>query len=295
MHNPPNETAELVRHEVAYQGYFKVGRYFFRHSLHRGGLSSVISREVFERGQAGAVLPYDPARDEVVLIRQFRAGSYVAGHHPFTWEVVAGISEANETAEARIRREAIEEANLQIAEAMLIANIMLTPGACSESCQVFLGRIEAANDLAGLRAGAGSEHDVGDQHRLRDLQVGLLDRFAPDHRLGRLVRLDDARHHLPGERMVAGDVGAGAELSNQHDLVTSRIGGQHGAGLPALDHLATDHAAHPAPVQAMAEEVASDFEVTLVAQLLAHQFGRLVGRVRHRGLSAASRGRASSS
>jgi len=97
MPNPPNETVELVRHEVAFQGYFKVGRYFFRHSLHRGGQSGVISREVFERGQAGAVLPYDPVRDEVVLIRQFRAGSYVAGHHPFTWEAVAGIFEADET------------------------------------------------------------------------------------------------------------------------------------------------------------------------------------------------------
>ncbi len=154
MPNPPNETAELVRHEVAYQGYFKVGRYFFRHSLHRGGLSSVISREVFERGQAGAVLPYDPARDEVVLIRQFRAGSYVAGHHPFTWEVVAGIIEANETAEAMIRREAVEEAGLQIAAVTPITTIMLTPGACSESCQVFLGRIDAtkAGGIFGLQS-----------------------------------------------------------------------------------------------------------------------------------------------
>jgi ADP-ribose pyrophosphatase len=154
MPNPPNETAELVRHEVAYQGYFKVGRYFFRHSLHRGGLSSEISREVFERGQAGAVLLYDPVRDEVVLIRQFRAGSYVAGHHPFTWEAVAGTIEANETAEAMIRREAVEEAGLQIAEVMPIASIMLTPGACSESCHVFLGRIDAtrAGGIFGLES-----------------------------------------------------------------------------------------------------------------------------------------------
>src|SRR5262249_48514794 len=121
MPNPPNETAELVRHEVAFQGYFKVGRYFFRHSLHRGGQSGVITREVFERGHAAAVLPYDPARDEVVLIRQFRAGCYVAGRHPFTWEVVAGIIEANETPEAVIRREAVEEAALQIAEVIPIA------------------------------------------------------------------------------------------------------------------------------------------------------------------------------
>jgi ADP-ribose pyrophosphatase len=154
MPNPPNETAELVRHEVAYQGYFKVGRYFFRHSLHRGGQSAVISREVFERGQAGAVLPYDPARDEVVLIRQFRAGSYVAGHHPFTWEAVAGIIEANETAEAMIRREAVEEAGLQVADVIPVATIMLTPGACSEACQVFLGRIDAkkAGGVFGLQS-----------------------------------------------------------------------------------------------------------------------------------------------
>ena len=145
MAKPQNETAELVRHEVAFQGYFKVGRYFSRHSLHRGGQSGVISREVFERGQAGAVLPYDPLRDEVVLIRQFRAGSYVAGHHPFMWEAVAGIIENNETAETMIRREAVEEANLKLGEVMPIANVMLTPGACSESCQIFLGRIDSTN------------------------------------------------------------------------------------------------------------------------------------------------------
>jgi ADP-ribose pyrophosphatase len=145
MPDPSNETAELVRHEVAFQGYFKVGRYFFRHSLRRGGQSSVISREVFERGQAGAVLPYDPVRDEVVLIRQFRAGSYVAGHHPFTWEAVAGIIEANETAEKMIRREAVEEAGLRIGDVIPIANVMLTPGACSEACQLFLGRVDTSN------------------------------------------------------------------------------------------------------------------------------------------------------
>jgi len=43
-----------------------------------------------------------------------------------------------------IRREAVEEAGLQIAEVMPIATIMLTPGACSESCQIFLGRIDAS-------------------------------------------------------------------------------------------------------------------------------------------------------
>lgn len=138
------ERAELVRKETAFQGYFKVVRYFFRHSLHKGGTSKEISREVFERGQAGAVLMYDPQRDEVVLIRQFRAGAYVAGHHPFTWELVAGIIEDGETAEDMIRREALEEAGLKLGELELVQNIMLTPGACSESCHVFVGRVDSS-------------------------------------------------------------------------------------------------------------------------------------------------------
>jgi ADP-ribose pyrophosphatase len=143
--NPPNETVELVRQEVAFQGYFRVGRYFFRHGLHQGGMSGVISREVFERGQAGAVLIYDPKRDEVVLIRQFRAGAYVAGHHPFTWETVAGIIEDGETADTMIRREAVEEAGLAITDVWPMHDIMLTPGACSEACRLFLGRADTAN------------------------------------------------------------------------------------------------------------------------------------------------------
>lgn len=152
-----DEKAELVRHEVAFQGYFRVGRYFFRHSLHKGGMSGIISREVFERGQAGAVLMYDPQRDEVVLIRQFRAGAYVAGHHPWTWEAVAGIIEDKETAEQMIRREAVEEAGLELGELLPIQSVMLTPGACSESCQVFLGRVDASK--AGGVFGLADEHE----------------------------------------------------------------------------------------------------------------------------------------
>lgn len=139
------ETVELVRHEVAFQGYFKVGRYSFRHTLYKGGMSGVITREVLERGQAGAMLPYDPKRDEVALIRQFRAGAYVAGHHPWLWEAIAGMIEKDETAEAMIRRETGEEAGLAVGELLPIQTVMLTPGACSEACQIFLGRVDTSN------------------------------------------------------------------------------------------------------------------------------------------------------
>ena len=151
------ETAEIVRQEVAFQGYFKVVRYFFRHTLHKGGMSGEVSREVFERGQAGGVLMYDPGRDEVVLIRQFRAGAYAAGRHPWTWEVVAGIIEEKETAEIMIRRETVEEAGIKVGELIPIQNVMLTPGACSEACQIFLGRIDSSE--AGGVFGLAEEHE----------------------------------------------------------------------------------------------------------------------------------------
>jgi ADP-ribose pyrophosphatase len=175
------EKAELVAHEVAFQGYFKVGRYVFRHTLHKGGMSSPVSREVFERGQAGAVLLYDPGRDEVVMIRQFRAGAYVAGHHPWVWEVVAGIIEKNETAEQMIRREAVEEANLEVGELLPITSVMLTPGACSESCQVFLGRVDAAK--------AGGVFGVADEHE--DILVKVIP-FAEAHAMVERNEVDNA-------------------------------------------------------------------------------------------------------
>ena len=153
------EKAELVSHELAFHGYFKVGRYVFRHTLHRGGMSGLVTREVFERGQAGAVLLYDPQRDEVVMIRQFRAGAYVAGHHPWVWEVVAGIIEENETAEQMIRREAVEEANLEVGELLAITKVMLTPGACSEACKVFLGRVDSSK-AGGVFGLADEQEDI---------------------------------------------------------------------------------------------------------------------------------------
>jgi ADP-ribose pyrophosphatase len=151
------EAAELLRQETAFEGYFKVVRCSFRHTLYRGGMSGAVDRDVFERGQSGAVLLYDPRRDEVVLIRQFRAGAYMAGRHAWTWEAVAGMIERNETAEQMVRREAVEEAGLEVDELLPIQSVMLTPGACSEACRIFLGRVDTSK--AGGVFGLVDEHE----------------------------------------------------------------------------------------------------------------------------------------
>lgn len=153
----PTEKAELVERTVAFQGHFRVARYLFRHTLYQGGMSGEIKREVFERGQAAAVLPYDPVRDEVVLIRQFRAGSYVAGRHPWGWEAVAGIIEDGETPADVARREAVEEAAVTITDLLPMGTVVLSPGACSETCTSFLGRADTTG-VGGI-FGLESEHE----------------------------------------------------------------------------------------------------------------------------------------
>ena len=82
--------------------------------------------------------------------------------------------------------------------------------------------------------------------------------------------------------MAAGDIGAGAELADQHDLVALRIVGQHGAGLAALEHFAADDAAHAALVQRVPEEIAADLEVALERDLVADELHRFVGQGRRR-------------
>src|SRR5215468_4959557 len=62
---------EIIDKSTAFQGYFRIDRYRFRHRLFGGGWSGEVVREVFERGHAVGVLPYDPERDSVVLIEQF--------------------------------------------------------------------------------------------------------------------------------------------------------------------------------------------------------------------------------
>ena len=48
-------------------------------------LERPIVRELFERGHAAALLPYDPVRDEIVLVEQFRIGAMETSATPGCW------------------------------------------------------------------------------------------------------------------------------------------------------------------------------------------------------------------
>ena len=143
---------EVLDRQVAFEGFFKIVRYRLRHRLFAGGMSAELVRELFERGDAAVVLPYDPARQEVVLVEQFRVGAITQPDDPWLLEPVAGILEPGETASAVARREAEEEAGLELRDLVPIGSYYPSPGGSDELCHAFVARVDArgAGGLFGL-------------------------------------------------------------------------------------------------------------------------------------------------
>ncbi|AVX00025.1 ADP-ribose diphosphatase [Vibrio vulnificus] len=145
------EDVEVLSKEPLFQGFFKMIKYRFRHKLFAGGWSNVIEREMFERGHAAAMLPYDPIRDEVVLIEQIRVGA-LEHQHPWQLEIVAGMIDRDESADDVVRREAQEEAGLEVGQLVSVVSYYPSAGGCSEKLDVFIGEVDAskAHGIHGL-------------------------------------------------------------------------------------------------------------------------------------------------
>jgi ADP-ribose pyrophosphatase len=135
---------EVIEKTRPHDGYFRVDKIRLRHRRFAGGWTGEMTREVFERGHAAVVLPYDAVRDEVVLIEQFRIGAFTAGRDAWLVEAVAGIVEPGETAEDVVRREAVEEAGCAITALETIGEVFPSPGGCSELLTLHCGRVDSA-------------------------------------------------------------------------------------------------------------------------------------------------------
>ena len=101
---------EIIARETVDDGFFSVVRYRFRHRRFNGEMSAEVQREVFERGHAAVLLPYDPLRDEVVLIEQIRIPAYDSSASPWLLEMVGGIIDPGETGALVVRGGAVEAA-----------------------------------------------------------------------------------------------------------------------------------------------------------------------------------------
>lgn len=137
------EGVEIIEKTTPFQGYFRIDKYTLRHRRHNGGWTAPMTREIFERGHAVAVLLYDPERDTVGLIEQFRPGALAAGWHPWLIEVVAGIIDDNAEPEQVAIREAQEEAGVAVTDLLPICKYLVTPGGSTETMQIYCARVDS--------------------------------------------------------------------------------------------------------------------------------------------------------
>ncbi len=141
-----NQDHQSVLSKRLHDGFFKVDHYQIEH--------------VFERGEASAVLLYDPVKDLVVLTEQYRIGAALDDRQASPWllEVVAGMMEAGESAEDVARRESEEEAGCSPDELIPISSYWSSPGGTSEKVHLYCALI----DSTGLGGIHGLEHEQED-------------------------------------------------------------------------------------------------------------------------------------
>lgn len=138
------EDVRVLETQTVYQGFFQLRRLTLQHRLFAGGWNQPLVRELFERGDAVGVLPYEPETDSLILLEQFRPGALRAGESPWMLELVAGVVEAGEPDPAVAHREALEEADCEMSELLPIARYYPSAGACTEQVRLFCGRVTRA-------------------------------------------------------------------------------------------------------------------------------------------------------
>lgn len=156
---PPLDVSDvhIARHDVVFRGYGRVHEFEVRHHRHEGGWSGTVRREIYDSGDAVVVLPYDPVRDTVVLVEQFRAAPLVNHGRPWLIECIAGRIDKDATPEEIARLEAREEADCELTALTPIGRMYASPGIFSEVVHYFCGRTDTAG-LGGVH-GLDSEHE----------------------------------------------------------------------------------------------------------------------------------------
>lgn len=137
------KNVDLIEKTRAYDGFFKIDRYRLRHTTPDGAMGPEITRELFERGNAAAILVYDEDRDAVLLVEEFRIGNYGAGmtgEDAWSLAPMAGMIEDGETGLDCVLREAREEAGILIDPDSVQGpwRALSSPGGTSEIIDLFV-------------------------------------------------------------------------------------------------------------------------------------------------------------
>jgi nudix-type nucleoside diphosphatase (YffH/AdpP family) len=151
----------VARRDLAYAKFFAVEDWRVGWRQFDGSMGDPVDRAVFVSGDAVTVLPYDPVRDRVLLIEQFRPGPMARGDAA-AWqlEAIAGRIDPGETPEEAGRREAVEEAGLTLGALLPVAEYYPSPGAMTEYLYSYVGVADLPDGAAGIFGEAEEAEDI---------------------------------------------------------------------------------------------------------------------------------------
>ncbi len=185
----------VSQHRHAYADFFALDEYQLSFDRFDGTPSESVKRAVFLGGDAAIVLPYDPVRDRVLLVEQFRMGPLGRGD-PDLWQLepIAGRLDAGETPEETARREAVEEAGLTLGRIEAVAECYPSPGSSSEFFYIYVGLADLPDTLSGT-GGLSSEAEDIRSHLIEfDVLMNMTETFAIKNAPLALATLWLARH-----------------------------------------------------------------------------------------------------
>lgn len=147
--------------DIKYQGFFRIDQYQIKHRLFNGRWGALISREIFERGDAVVLIPYDPVNKKLLLIEQFRPGAIRTEPCPWCFEFIAGMFGENESPIDVAVREAEEEANLVVDEDQMlhVMNYLSSPGGTSEKLYMYVALMDLTHVVNGSISGLEEENE----------------------------------------------------------------------------------------------------------------------------------------
>jgi ADP-ribose pyrophosphatase len=145
--------------EVVWNGRFPLQRVRFRYRRFDGSLSGLLTWEMWRRGRAVVILPYDPWTHRIALVEQFRLPCLAAGEDPISRECPAGLLEEGEDPVECAIREVREEAGLTPDRIESIGQFMLQQGGCDEKLNFYAARVRLPEHGDVGTLGLESEHE----------------------------------------------------------------------------------------------------------------------------------------
>lgn len=138
---------EIHSRQRVFDRFFKIDEAELAYERFDGTMMPPLKRMVFERGDSVAAVVYQVEENRLLFLRQFRYPTYEKGPGWIT-EVVAGMQEGSEPAEAALRRELLEETGFHTSHIETIATFYVSPGGSSERITLFYVEVTAADKIA---------------------------------------------------------------------------------------------------------------------------------------------------